>query len=104
MTTGVGLVGARIPLKKHHTLSQYGYGGLAPVRSLSAGARRAALVRAVRAHGPTYVIRKLNVLAIYTKNTDPALSAKYRADMKFVQALVTPLVTRARSGRLARRR
>lgn len=79
----------RIVLKKHDTLSRHGYGGAAhPVKSLSVAARRAALVRAVREFGTTYVIRKLNVLAIYTKNNDPALSATYRRDMGFVQRMV----------------
>ena len=75
---------ARIPLKKHATLSVHGYVGVA---SLSAAARRAALVRAVAALGTTYVIRKLNVLAIYNKRRNPGLAAKFRKDMAFVQSL-----------------
>lgn len=83
----------RIPLKRHDTLSRHGYGGMSKlganqgVKRLSVAARHAALVRASRDYGTTYVIRKLNVLAIYTKNKDPALSQTYRADLAFVQQL-----------------
>lgn len=99
----------RIPLKRHDTLSRHGYGGVSMsgvdqgVKRLSVSARREALVRAVRDYGPTYVIRKLNVLAIYTKNKDPTLSRTYRADMRFVQGLVRRAVRRAGGGAKASR-
>lgn len=74
----------RIPLKKHHTLSVHGYVG---VGGLSVAQRRVALVKAAAALGPTYVIRKLNVLAIYNRNKNPGLAAIFRKDMAFVQSL-----------------
>lgn len=71
-------------LKKHRTLGKHGY---EDVKRLTAGQRHAALAAAVREFGPTYVIRKLNVLAIYNKRKDPKLSALFRADLRYVQAL-----------------
>lgn len=71
-------------LKRHDTLSKHGY---KDVKSLTASERHVALLGAMQEFGPTYVIRKLNVLAIFNKNKDPALSAKFRADIKYVQAV-----------------
>jgi hypothetical protein len=72
----------KIVLKHKDTLSRHGYHD---VKTLSVKERRAALSRAVAELGPTYVIRKLNVLAIYNKNKAPRLAARFRADMRFVQ-------------------
>lgn len=75
---------ARIVLKHRGDLAKHGYSG---VKSLTVGQRHAALESAVGEYGPTYVIRKLNVLSIYNKNKDPDLWALFRADMAYVQSL-----------------
>lgn len=74
----------RIKLQRKDTLARHGY---RDVKDLSVDERRVALAAAIVDYGPTYVIRKLNVLAIYNKNKRPALAAKFRADMKFVQGV-----------------
>lgn len=73
---------ARIVLKRHDSLGKHGYKG---VKSLSKTDRQHALLGAIAEFGTTYVIRKLNVLAIYNKNKDPALSKLFRDDIRFVQ-------------------
>lgn len=80
----------RIVLKHHHTLSKHGY---KDVKSLSDTERHAALLGAMAEFGATYVIRKLNVLAIYNKHSNPDLAALFRRDIAFVQ--------RVRNGRKA---
>ncbi len=72
----------RIVLKHHDTLGKHGY---KDVKHLTATERHAALLGAIAEFGPTYVIRKLNVLAIYNKAKNPTLSALFRADIAFVQ-------------------
>lgn len=74
----------KIKLKKHNTLGRHGYRG---VQDLPNTARHAALLGAVAEFGPTYVIRKLNVLAIFNKTKNPALSALFRRDIAFVQTV-----------------
>jgi hypothetical protein len=74
--------GTRIVLKRHDTLGKHGY---RDVKSLSKADRQHALLGAIAEFGTTYVIRKLNVLAIYNKNKNPALSRLFRDDIQFVQ-------------------
>lgn len=47
--------------------------------------RRIALKHAVEYWGSTYVIKKLNVLAIYRKRRQITMGKRARADMKYVQ-------------------
>lgn len=79
-----GTAPVRIPLKRHDTLSRHGY---RDVSSLSNADRQVALLGAIVEFGWTYVIRKLNVLAIYNKNRSPGLAQLFRRDMKFVQGV-----------------
>lgn len=72
----------KITLKKHNTLGRHGYRG---VQGLPNTARHVALLGAIAEFGPTYVIRKLNVLAIFNKTKNPALAALFRRDIAFVQ-------------------
>lgn len=74
----------RIVIKHRGTLGKHGY---ARVKTLSDTKRQAALLGAVEEYGHTYVIRKLNALAVFNKNRDPALSALFREDIRFVQRL-----------------
>lgn len=69
----------RIKLKRNHSLSVFGY-------SLDADSwdRKRALTPAVRAYGPGYVIKKLNVLYIFRKNKDVVRGRRARADMRWV--------------------
>jgi hypothetical protein len=70
----------KLPKLKQGTLREFGY-------STQEGSqkRRATLKKASKKHGSAVVIRKLNALAILSKNRSPALSTKYRQDMKWVQ-------------------
>jgi len=69
------------PLHKGE-LVKFGY---ANVLSLSVSSRHAALAKAVKAYGSLATWRKVNAVYVYTKNTSPALSAKYDADRKWIQ-------------------
>jgi hypothetical protein len=51
---------------------------------LSAAARRAALMRAIRKFGALSTYRMLNAIMVYSKRTNPKLSAMYRADRNMV--------------------
>jgi hypothetical protein len=74
----------RITLKKHNTLGRHGYKS---VQDLAEPVRQVALLGAIAEFGATYVIRKLNVLAIFNKTKNPGLSAMFRRDIAFVQAV-----------------
>jgi hypothetical protein len=63
-------------------LSQFGYSGVA---KLSDARRHAALKLAVRKFGALSVIRKLNAVAVYTKNTSPKVSRIFRSDMAWIR-------------------
>ncbi len=72
----------KIKLKKNCSLSKYGY-----ALDASAVKRHTALALAVREYGSSYVIKKLNVLAIYRKN-NPKMKAQLeviRQDIAHVQ-------------------
>ena len=46
--------------------------------------RREALQKAIKAYGAVDVLRKINILAILTKNTMPLLSAKFNYDKQWI--------------------
>lgn len=71
----------KIPLHATHSLSMFGY----HLKDVDMQRRRTALENAVAYWGPTYVIRKLNVLAIYRKNRFIVQGRRARADMRYVQ-------------------
>lgn len=70
-----------IPKLRQGTLRRHGYDSKA-----SKAERHAALRRAAEAEGPTVVIRKLNVVATLNKNTNPKLSAHFKADSAWVKS------------------
>lgn len=71
----------KIPLHATHSLSMFGY----HLKDADTQRRRTAIENAVAYWGPTYVIRKLNVLAIYRKNRFIMQGRRARADMRYVQ-------------------
>ena len=71
----------RIGTLKKGLLSKYGYASQKGVAD-----RRDALKKAVDAYGALSVLRKLNAVAVYTRRTAPAVSAIFKADMKWVRA------------------
>jgi len=71
-----------LPKLKEGDLTKYGY-SLKDPRSK----RRKALRKSVKEYGKNTVIRKLNVLSIYNKNTNPSYSRKAREDMNFVRKI-----------------
>jgi hypothetical protein len=70
----------RIGTLKKGLLSKYGYATKKNVDD-----RRIALKKAVKAYGALSVLRKLNAVAVYTRRTAPAVSAIFKADMKWVR-------------------
>jgi hypothetical protein len=73
----------KIRLRKTGSLSMFGY----KLRTRSASIRQKALRLAVEHWGSAYVIRKLNVLAIYRKRKEPEHLQRALEDMAYVQRL-----------------
>lgn len=69
------------PLRKGE-LAKFGY---SDVVHKSAGTRRAALTRAVKAYGSLGVWRKLNAVHVYTRRLSPSSSATFKADMNWIK-------------------
>ena len=69
------------PLRKGD-LKQYGYTHIA---GLSINKRRGALKQAVKQYGSLSVWKKLNVLYVYFKNTNPSLSELYNQDKIWIK-------------------
>lgn len=69
-----------LPKLKKGELSKYGY-GLKHPRSV----RRRALDKSMKEFDKNTLIRKLNVLSIYNKNTNPSYSRKAREDMNYIR-------------------
>ena len=69
------------PLRKGD-LKQYGY---QKIEGLSLKTRRQALKQAVERYGSLSVWKKLNVLYIFNKNTNPALSELYNKDRAWIR-------------------
>ena len=82
----------KIPLHATHSLSMFGY----HLKDANTQRRRTALNHAVSYWGPTYVIRKLNVLAIYRKNRYITQGRRARADMRYVQRIAQTTNTQRR--------
>jgi len=62
------------------TLSKHGY-----TSNATAASRHTALAKAVRAYGALSVFRKLNAVAVLTKNTSPLKSKRFVADRNWVK-------------------
>lgn len=91
------------PLKKG-ALHRYGYDP-----DNSEASRHSALDRAVRAEGLSKIVKRLNAVRVFTKNTNPRLSAKYNADMSYIERKYpslysSPSAARRASVRGSRRR
>jgi hypothetical protein len=74
----------KIKLKRNCSLSKYGY-----ALNITGAKRHKALRAAISEFGTSYVIKKLNVLAIYRKN-DPKKKSQYtvlRSDIAYVQKI-----------------
>ena len=79
---GLSVKGERIgPLRKGE-MSKYGYVG---VKDLSRGERRNALAKAVVVLGSLSVWKKINVLYVFFKNTNPELSGKFNEDKNWIK-------------------
>lgn len=78
---GKGLPGGEpgIGKLKEGELSKFGYSFGKTARS-----RHTAINAATKKHGALSVYRKLNALAVYTKNTSPGTSKKALADRNYV--------------------
>lgn len=69
------------PLRKGE-LTQFGY---EKVQTLSLRTRHKALAKAVEKYGSLSVWKKINVLYVYNKYTNPALSTLYNADKNWIK-------------------
>lgn len=73
----------RIPISNSGIMSEHGYEG---VREKSELARHRALARVIRAGElPLGLFRRLNVLMILFKRTDPKLSKLFKSDRNWVK-------------------
>ena len=73
----------RIPISNSGIMSEHGYEG---VREKSELARHRALARVIRAGEPPLgLFRRLNVLMILFKRTDPKLSKLFKSDRDWVK-------------------
>lgn len=63
-------------------LSQYGYKVASPKKS-----RRSSLRKAVKSYGKSSTIKKLNVIGVYNKRTNPGIVNKIKQDMEYVRTL-----------------
>ncbi len=70
----------RIPITEKGSLVKYGYS-----TSKSAASRHTALDKAVKATSNVTVRRKLNAVAVLTKNTRPYRSSIFRADANYLK-------------------
>lgn len=71
----------RIKISHEGTFGRYGY-----KTTNTAISRRRSLARVARAKGAGMTVRRLNALVVLNKNRSPALSRKFKSDMKWVQA------------------
>jgi hypothetical protein len=71
----------RIPIRHNHELGKYGY---EDVKHKKAPERHTALDKAVKEYGPISVERRLNALAIVTKNTHKTTSKLFERDRNYV--------------------
>ena len=74
-TKGIG------PLRKGE-LTQFGY---TKIMNLSLKERHEAIEKAIKQLGSLSVWKKINALYVYTKNTNPILSAKYNEDRNWIR-------------------
>lgn len=89
--------GVKIKLKRNCSLSKHGYG-----LDKSESKRHRALGGALAEFGTSYVIKKLNVLAIYRKN-DPKKKTQFdivRKDIAYVQKLRQAMTPQTRNRNL----
>ena len=74
----------KIPIRSNSKLSMHGYSG---VREKSELARHRALTRVIKAGEPPLgLFRRLNVLMILFKRTDPKLSKIFKKDRDWVKS------------------
>ncbi len=71
----------RIPIKNTHELGKYGYEN---VKNKTAPERHVALDQASKEYGVISVERRLNALAIVSKNTHPTTSKLFERDRNYV--------------------
>lgn len=71
-----------LPKPTPGVLGKYGYSG---VKQLSAAQRHAALRRSIRKEGYMKTMRRVNLIANYTKLSDPAAHRIYRADVNWMR-------------------
>jgi hypothetical protein len=80
----------RLSLKKG-SLGQYGYKALSPKRSRQRSLQKAhkglSIALGSESKARSTLIKKLNVLSIYNKNVNPALSKSVKGDMAYVRKL-----------------
>lgn len=71
-----------LPKPVKGNLGKYGY---ANVKNKAAGKRHTALMKGVRDAGYATIVRRLNLIANFTKTSDPVANRIYRSDIKWLQ-------------------
>jgi hypothetical protein len=71
-----------LPKPVKGNLGKYGYFN---IKSTNASLRRQALTKGVKKEGYATIIRRVNLIANYNKNTDPKAHAIMKSDIKWIQ-------------------
>lgn len=76
-----------LPKPKKGGLGKYGYHN---IKTTGTAKRRAALTSAVKDEGYAPIVRRLNLIANYNKNSDPRVHALMRSDMAWMKKYLAP--------------
>ena len=80
-----------LPVLVPGNLGMYGYSN---VKTTAAAARHSALTKAVKDVGYAMVIRRVNVVANFNKNSDPRVHKIMRGDIKWMQVNLAPVYSK----------
>lgn len=81
-----------LPKPKQGGLSKYGYSN---IKTAGAVKRRAALTIAVKDLGYAPVVRRLNLISNYNKNSDPFAHRLLRSDMAWMKKELAPIYSKS---------
>lgn len=85
-----------LPVPRKGGLGNYGYHN---VKSTVAANRRASLTKAVKAEGYAPIVRRLNLISNYNKNSDPRSHKIMRSDMAWMKKNLAPIYSKSMSNK-----
>lgn len=85
-----------LPKPKKGGLGKYGYSN---IKTAGAVKRRAALKKAVQDEGYAPVVRRLNLISNYNKNSDPFAHRLIRSDMAWMKKDLAPIYSKSMSNK-----